>query len=106
MSFLRLLFSVFTTVIKLRISTWSINGNDDDDDDDDDILLRLQQQMSDTIYVVGIISFSQKFTIAQEFRRSTCVRVCARVCKKTQKVVNGTGLKFWVGQLMALSENN
>ena len=32
---MRLLFCVFTTVIKLRMSNWSINGNDDDDDDDD-----------------------------------------------------------------------
>ena len=34
MSFLWLLFGVFTTVIKLRMSAWEINENYDDDDDE------------------------------------------------------------------------
>jgi len=35
-SFLRLLFDVFTTVIKLCMLAWSINGNDADDEGDED----------------------------------------------------------------------
>jgi len=54
MSSLRLLFCVFTAVIKLRMSTSSVNGNDDDDDDEIRHLYTVSTLIKPNVFIITL----------------------------------------------------